>query len=120
MRTLPLLPSPPRVESPGAPATKTVAFKASRLLIEEADFSRSLDAHAELARRNHYFELLCDMHFELSPVLGQMSARYSEVLRSKFLAKISDTTAATSRQYRYSSLLLRSLVGTSATWKQAS
>ena len=35
------------------------------------------------------------MHFELSPVLGQISSsRYSEVLRNKLLAKVSDTTAA--------------------------
>ena len=65
-------------------------------MVKEAGFSRSLDAHADLARRNHLlFEQLCDMHFELSPVLGQITAsRYSEVLRSKLLAKVSDTTAA--------------------------
>ena len=35
------------------------------------------------------------MHFELSPVLGQIAtSRYSDVLRSKLLAKVSDTTAA--------------------------
>ncbi|CAE7550699.1 unnamed protein product, partial [Symbiodinium microadriaticum] len=80
----------------GAPATKAAAFKAPRPVVKEAGFSRSLDAHADLARRNHLlFEQLCDMHFELSPVLGQITAsRYSEVLRSKLLAKVSDTTAA--------------------------
>ena len=89
-------PLPPRVEPPGAPATKAAAFKAPRPLVKEAGFSRSLDAHADLARRNHLlFDQLCDMHFELSPVLGQITAsRYSEVLRSKLLAKVSDTTAA--------------------------
>ena len=89
-------PSPPRVEPPGAPSTKAIAFKAPRQLVEEAGFSRSLDAHAEVSRKNHLlFEQLCDMHFELSPVLGQIStSRYSEVLRSKLLAKVSDTTAA--------------------------
>ena len=89
-------PLPPRVEPPGAPATKAAAFKAPRPVVKEAGFSRSLDAHADLARRNHLlFEQLCDMHFELSPVLGQITARrYSEVLRSKLLAKVSDTTAA--------------------------
>ena len=89
-------PLPPRVEPPGAPATKAAAFKAPRTLVEEAGFSRSLDAHADLARRNHLlFEQLCDMHVELSPVLGQIAAsRHGEVLRSKLLAKVSDTTAA--------------------------
>ncbi|OLP75568.1 hypothetical protein AK812_SmicGene44615 [Symbiodinium microadriaticum] len=79
-----------------APATKAAAFKAPRTLVEEAGFSRSLDAHADLARRNHLlFEQLCDMHVELSPVLGQIAAsRHGEVLRSKLLAKVSDTTAA--------------------------
>ena len=84
------------MEPPGAPTTKAIAFKAPRKLVEEAGFSRSLDAHAEVSRRNHLlFEQLCDMHFELSPVLGQIStSRYSDVLRSKLLAKVSDTTAA--------------------------
>ncbi|CAE7634907.1 unnamed protein product, partial [Symbiodinium sp. KB8] len=90
-------PEPKPVAKPaGAPATKAAAFKAPRTLVEEAGFSRSLDAHADLARRNHLlFEQLCDMHVELSPVLGQIAAsRHGEVLRSKLLAKVSDTTAA--------------------------
>ena len=89
-------PLPPRVEPPGALPAKAITFKAPRPLTEEAGFSRSMDAHAEVSRKNHLlFEQLCDMHFELSPVLGQIStSRYSEVLRNKLLAKVSDTTAA--------------------------
>ena len=54
---------------------------------------RSLDSHDDLNLRNRVlFEQLCDMHSEISPVLGQISAsRYSDILRNKLLAKVSDT-----------------------------
>ena len=57
---------------------------------------RSLDSHDALSLRNRVlFEQLCDMHSDISPVLGQISAsRYSDILRNKLLAKVSDTTAA--------------------------
>ena len=57
---------------------------------------RSLDSHEDLNLRNRVlFEQLCDTHSEISPVLGQISAsRYSDILRNKLLAKVSDTTAA--------------------------
>ena len=89
-------PSPLRVEPPDALSAKVPAFKVPRALPEEAGFSRSADAHAEVSRKNHLlFEQLCDMHFELSPVLGQISASsYSAILRNKLIAKVSDTTAA--------------------------
>ena len=52
--------------------------------------------HAEVSgHRLHGFHIVCNIHFKLSPVLGQMStSRNSEVLRNKFLAKVSDTIAA--------------------------
>ena len=64
--------------------------------VKEAGFSRSKDAHDDVAQRNNLlFEQLCDLHFDISPVLGQIAAsRYSEVLRGKLLAKISDSTAS--------------------------
>ncbi|CAE7717896.1 unnamed protein product [Symbiodinium necroappetens] len=86
----------PRVEPPGALDTKAVAFRAPRPKVKEAGFSRSKDLHDDLAQRNNLlFEQLCDLHFEISPVLGQIAAsRYSEVLRGKLLAKVSDSTAS--------------------------
>ena len=85
-----------RVEPPGALAAKAVAFRAPRPLVKEAGFSRSKDLYDDLAQRNRLlFEQLCDLYFEISPVLGQITAsRYSEVLRGKLLAKISDSTAS--------------------------
>ncbi|CAE7260268.1 unnamed protein product, partial [Symbiodinium microadriaticum] len=84
------------LECRGALAAKAVAFRAPRPLVKEAGFSRSKDLYDDLAQRNRLlFEQLCDLYFEISPVLGQITAsRYSEVLRGKLLAKISDSTAS--------------------------
>ena len=89
-------PIPPRVELPGALTAKASSFSAPRSSAAEAGFVRSMDSHDALSLRNRVlFEQLCDMHSDISPVLGQISAsRYSDILRNKLLAKVSDTTAA--------------------------
>ena len=85
-----------RVEPPDALETQVASFRAPRPKVKEAGFSRSKDAHDDVAQRNNLlFDQLCDLHFDISPVLGQIAAsRYSEVLRGKLLAKISDSTAS--------------------------
>ena len=85
-----------RVEPPDALDTKVVSFRAPRPKVKEAGFSRSKDLHDEVAQRNNLlFEQLCDLHFDISSVLGQIaSSRYSELPRGKLLAKISDSTAS--------------------------
>ena len=61
----------------------------------DAGFEGSADKHAQAASRNQVmFEELCNAHSHLSYSLQEISqSRHAEELRSRLLAKVSDTTA---------------------------
>ena len=61
----------------------------------DAGFESSADKHAQTASRNQVmFEELCNAHSHLSSSLQEISqGRHAEELRSRLLAKVSDTTA---------------------------